>query len=183
MTSSSKDNQIRIRLDDPSLVLLIGPAGAGKSTFAARHFRETEIISSDRFRALICDDEADQSVSKQAFRLLHMLTRMRLKQRKMTVIDATNLLPNSRLPFLRIARAFELPVVAIVFDVSLETCLANNRRRNHRSVDEGAVRQHVVVMERIMEKLEGEGYAAIHRLDEMTLDLVVIERSGIGLSD
>ncbi|MBL8188496.1 MAG: AAA family ATPase [Acidobacteria bacterium] len=51
----------------PSLVLLIGSSGAGKSTFAARHFQPTEIISSDRCRAMICDDESDQTINTEAF--------------------------------------------------------------------------------------------------------------------
>ncbi|HKQ89636.1 MAG TPA: AAA family ATPase, partial [Blastocatellia bacterium] len=43
------------------MILLVGPSGAGKSTFAARHFKQTEIISSDGCRAMVCDDESDQS--------------------------------------------------------------------------------------------------------------------------
>ncbi len=175
MDDKSAENNFRIRLDYPSLVLLIGSAGAGKSTFAACHFRETEVISSDRCRALICNDEADQSVTTEAFRLLHLLTRLRLGHRKLTVIDATNLFPASRQPLLRIARSCEVPAVAIVFDVSLETCLANNRRRIHRFVDEDAVRHHNLEMSRIIGNLESEGYVAIYRLDEKSLERVRID--------
>ncbi len=71
---------LRLEIPDPSLVLLIGPSGAGKSTFAARHFRPAEIVSSDRCRALVCDDERDQSVNRAAFGLLHHIARARLSR-------------------------------------------------------------------------------------------------------
>ena len=61
-----------LTLPDPSLVLLIAPAGAGKSTFARRHFKPTEILSSDFFRGLVCDDEANQAASRDAFEVLHL---------------------------------------------------------------------------------------------------------------
>src|SRR6184192_2833322 len=64
-----------IRLVRPSVVALCGPAACGKSAFAARHFRPTQIISSDRCRALVCDDEQDQRFQTQAFALLHFLVR------------------------------------------------------------------------------------------------------------
>ncbi|MGZ6345348.1 MAG: AAA family ATPase, partial [Candidatus Limnocylindrales bacterium] len=64
MTSQA---ELSIELPVPCLVLLVGPTGAGKTTFAARHFRPTEVLSSDRFRALVADDEADLSATADAF--------------------------------------------------------------------------------------------------------------------
>ena len=65
---------MRLRIPNPSLVVLCGPAGSGKSTFAARHFPPTAIVSSDRCRAMLADDERDLSVSPEAFRLFHTIT-------------------------------------------------------------------------------------------------------------
>ena len=59
-----------LHLPKLSLVLLVGPSGSGKSTFAKRHFLPTEIVSSDHCRAMVCDDEGDQSVTPQAFERL-----------------------------------------------------------------------------------------------------------------
>src|SRR5207249_10899836 len=67
-----------IRLLRPSVVVLCGPAACGKSTFAVRHFRPTQIISSDHCRALVCDDEQDQRFQPQAFALLHFIIEQRL---------------------------------------------------------------------------------------------------------
>lgn len=164
MAANTPDTVISI--DDPSLVLLIGPAGAGKSTFASRHFAPTEIVSSDRMRGMISDDESDQSVTRQAFRLLHILTRMRLALSRMTVIDATSIQAESRSSLIRLARGYSVPTVAIVFDHSLETCLSNNLRRSHRIVNEEAVRRQHAAMSGILDRLESEGHAAIHRIDQ-----------------
>jgi len=40
-----------------SLVVLIGPSGSGKCTFARKHFLPTEVSSSDAGRAMVSDDE------------------------------------------------------------------------------------------------------------------------------
>src|SRR5215470_20280364 len=92
----NSSNSLLLQIPDPSLILLIGPSGAGKSTFAARHFKQTEIISSDRCRAMVCDDESDQSVNREAFGLLHHITRARLAAGRLAVIDATNLETGAR---------------------------------------------------------------------------------------
>ena len=62
-----------VRLARPSVVVLCGPAGCGESTFAARHFRPTQIISSDSCRTLVCDDAHDQRFQSHTFALLHFI--------------------------------------------------------------------------------------------------------------
>jgi len=167
---------MNLTLPDPSLILLIGPSGAGKSTFAGRFFQPTEIVSSDNCRALICDDESNQEVNPEAFGLLHHITRLRLSLRRLTVIDATNLQYQARRPLLRIARHHQLPVVAIVLKISLETCLSHNRTRPHRSVGEHAIKQHVSELSLAITRLAREGYQSIFLLDEDQIDSVTVER-------
>ncbi|MFW5774665.1 MAG: AAA family ATPase, partial [Chitinivibrionales bacterium] len=82
---------MRISIPDPSLIVLIGVAGSGKSAFAHRWFSPTSVVSSDFCRALISDDEENQSVSPDAFRLLHFIIGKRLKYNRLTVCDATNI--------------------------------------------------------------------------------------------
>ena len=165
-----------LRLPTTVLVLLIGPSGAGKSTFAARHFLPSEIISSDHCRALICDDPSAQQVNAETFGLVHHLTRLRLSLGRFTVIDATNLQYRARRPLLRLARRFGVPVVALVFDVSLSTCQAQNRNRVARVVPEEVLQQHARELEQTLRRLPIEGYAQVHLLNERNINEVVIER-------
>lgn len=83
-------------LPDPCLVILCGPAGSGKSTFAQAHFAETAVVSSDRCRALIADDEQELRVSGAAFVLFHQIIDSRLRFRRLTVADSTALHPDAR---------------------------------------------------------------------------------------
>jgi len=118
-----------LTIPDFCLVLLVGASGAGKSTFAARHFRPTEIVSSDTCRALVSDDESDQSASAPAFELVHLIAEKRLATRRLTVIDATNLKARDRQPLLALARRFHAPVVTFAFLLDADTCVARNRER------------------------------------------------------
>src|SRR6266481_3998351 len=85
-----------IEIPDFALIVLIGASGSGKSTFAARHFKPTEIISSDYCRGLVSDDETDQSANADAFALVGTIAEIRLKRRLLTVIDATNVRSTDR---------------------------------------------------------------------------------------
>ena len=79
-----------IQVPELGLILLCGASGSGKSTFAQSHFAQTEVVSSDQCRALVADDESDQSVTAQAFALLHEIVDKRLEVGRLTVVDATN---------------------------------------------------------------------------------------------
>ena len=111
---------MELRIPDFALVVLIGPSGAGKSTFAARHFRPTEIISSDRCRGWVADDESDQDATKDAFELLHFMAAKRLAGRRLTVVDATSVRPEDRKPLVELARKYHALPVAIALDPTEE---------------------------------------------------------------
>lgn len=163
-----------IEIPDPSLVLLIGSSGSGKSTFAVRHFQPTEIVSSDRCRAMICDDESDQTINAETFGLVHHIARLRLQQNRLTVIDATNLQFRARRPLLRMARACRLPVVAIVFNLSLENCLSHNLSRPKRQVSREVIELHQQQLAIAQARLNLEGYSGIYVIEKADLpDLVV----------
>ncbi|GAA5481198.1 hypothetical protein Hsar01_00405 [Haloferula sargassicola] len=116
-----------LRLPELSLVLLIGPSGSGKSSFARKHFRETEIVSSDTCRGLVSDDTNDQSVTAEAFELLHFILRQRLKLGRLSVVDATNLNPEDRAKLVAIAREFHFLPAAIVFRIDEKTAPSATR--------------------------------------------------------
>ena len=155
-----------LAIPDPSLVVLVGPSGAGKSTFAQTHFRATEIVSSDALRAMLADDPNDQGASAEAFSLLAQLLQGRLRRRLLTVIDATNLRPQSRRRWLRLAGRFDLPAVAIVFDLPGSTYLAHNELRPGRQVEPDVVALQTELMGRALVSIPGEGFSQVYVLRE-----------------
>lgn len=167
-----------ILVPDPSLVLLVGAAGAGKTTFAARHFAPDEVLSSDAYRALVSGDEGDQSVSRVAFRILHRELERRLANRRLTVIDATNVAAGNRRQLIQRARAAGIPVVALVLAPPAPVVLARNAARARR-VDEDVVRHQLTRVERASCDgiLTGEGCAAVWILREPeVIDAIAIAR-------
>ncbi len=155
-----------MHLDIPefALVVLIGPSGAGKSTFARAHFRPTEVLSSDAFRAWISDDENDQAVTTDAFEALHALADKRLKHRRLTVIDATNVQPFARKPLLALAKARHALAVAIVFDLPERVCHERNAARPERAFGPHVVRGQRADLRRSLGGLQREGFRKIHVL-------------------
>jgi protein phosphatase len=170
-----------IDIAEPSLVVLIGAAGSGKSTFAARHFAEDEILSSDRFRELVSGDEADQGATRAAFGRLHRELTRRLAGGMLTVVDATSLEPYSRRALLVRASAAGIPATAIVLDLPAATVLARNAARRPRIVDEEVVRRHLsrlrAALDGPMPPLQREGFAQVVVLrDTDEVDRVRIRR-------
>ena len=156
---------MRIELPDPCLVVLIGAAGSGKSTFARRHFRPTEILSSDAFRAMVADDEADQSATSAAFSLLHAVARQRIARGRTTVVDATNVEPRARRPLITLARRFEIPPVTIVFDMPPDVTRAWNAGRAERVVPADVIERHRRDLRHALGGLADEGFARVWVLD------------------
>jgi protein phosphatase len=172
-------NVRRILLPDPSLVVLVGPAGAGKTTFASRHFAPDEVISSDALRAVVGSGEADQTATRTAFSILHRQVVSRLRRGLLSVVDATNLTTGARGSLLRRAHWSSTPVVAIVFDLPADLVLARNAARTKRVVDPAIVAEHLARLRILLDRggLDGEGFAAVHRLDDpVDVDRLTIER-------
>jgi protein phosphatase len=153
-----------LRLPDPCLVVLVGAAGSGKSTLARRLFAPDAILSSDAYRGLVAGDEADQSVSRVAFSILHRELTRRMTARLLTVVDATNVTSFARRALVRRAASHGLPVIAIVLDLPADLVLARNATRAGRIVPEAAVRRQLRDFERSLRRsdLDGDGFAAVH---------------------
>jgi protein phosphatase len=171
-----------IEIPDPSLVVLIGAAGAGKSTFAARHFDPSEVLSSDGYRALIAGDEADQGATRAAFGRLHRELARRLGEGRLAVVDATNVERTSRRALLARSNAAGMVAVAIVLDLPGDIVLARNAARVGRVVPESAVRHHLAGMRSTLDGsipgLEAEGFAQVLIVrDPLELDGLTLRRS------
>ena len=150
----------RIVIPSGALVVLIGAAGAGKSSFARRHFPATSILSSDAFRAMVGDDEDNQAASADAFKLLDQAARMRLAHRRLTVVDATSVRRRARRPLLELAKELGAPPVAIVFNLDESLCRARNRRRG-RVVPEDVIHRQAEALRQSLAGLRQEGFARV----------------------
>lgn len=147
-----------------SCVILIGASGSGKSSFARKHFKPTEVLSSDYCRGLVSDDENSQEATKDAFDVLHYIASKRLAAGRLTVIDATSVQPEARKPLVELARAQHMLPVAIVFDLPEGVCQARNRDRNDRDFGPQVVSRQIQQLRRSMGALKREGFGAIHVL-------------------
>ena len=132
---------MKISIPKLSLVVLIGPSGSGKSTFARKHFLPTEVLSSDACRGMVSDDENNQAVTNEAFALLHYIAAQRLALGRLTVIDATNVQPESRKPLVELARQYHCLPVAIVLNLPERLCQDRNRARDERNFGPHVIRQ------------------------------------------
>jgi protein phosphatase len=166
-----------ITIPELALVVLVGPSGSGKSTFAGKHFKSTEILSSDFCRGLVSDDENDQSATNAAFEVLHFIAAKRLKGGRLAVVDATNVQPEARKPLVALAREYHVIPVAIVLNLSERTCQDRNRGRADRNFGPHVIRQQLQQLRRSVRNLKREGFTHVFEFSTPEeVEDVVIER-------
>jgi protein phosphatase len=166
-----------IKIPKLSLVVLIGPSGSGKSTFARRHFLPTEILTSDECRGLVSDNENDQSATDDAFAVLHFIAARRLARGNLTVVDATNVQPESRRPLVELARKFHCLPVAIVLNLPESVCRQRNDGRADRQFGPHVIAQQRSQLRRSLNGLRREGFRHIFVLESVDeVEAATIER-------
>ena len=166
-----------IRVQDPSLVVLIGISGSGKSTFATTHFGQFETVSSDHCRGLVSNDPNDQSVTAEAFALLNEIVAARLRRNLLTVVDATNVQPHARAQLVALARAHDVLPVAIVLDVGAEIAAARNTGRADRTIGSHVIERQQSQLRKSLRGLQREGFRTVHHLrSEQEIAAASIER-------
>ncbi|MFI9748458.1 polynucleotide kinase-phosphatase [Streptomyces collinus] len=165
---------------DLSLVVLVGATGSGKSTFARRHFKPTEVISSDFCRGLVSDDENDQGATKDAFDVLHYIAGKRLAAGRRTVVDATSVQSDARRQLIDLAKQYDVLPIAIVLDVPEEVCAERNAARTDRAdMPRRVIHRHTRELRRSLRHLEREGFRKVHILrgvEEVEHATVVTEK-------
>ncbi len=167
-----------IDIPEDALVVLVGPSGAGKSTFARQHFRPTEVVSSDACRAMVADDENAQDATADAFAVLHFIVRKRLRAGRLTVVDATNVKPQSRGVLISIARRHHRPAVAIVLNLPEAVNRSRSGQRRDRSVPVDAVTFQRDLLSRSLPLLEQEGFSRVYVFDaEQTVEAAMVKRT------
>ncbi|HEX6360927.1 polynucleotide kinase-phosphatase [Actinophytocola sp.] len=160
-----------IAIPDLSLVALVGVTGSGKSTFAREHFAPTQVLSSDAFRAMVADDENDQSATPDAFAALHFVAGRRLRAGRLTVVDATYVQREDRAKLVALAREYDVLPTAIVFDLPLATL--RERNKGHRDLPDHVIRRQHDALRRSVRHLAKEGFRKVHVLSAQ--DTVEIE--------
>ncbi|MCL1918475.1 MAG: polynucleotide kinase-phosphatase [Peptococcaceae bacterium] len=155
---------MRIEIPEIAVVALMGASGSGKSTFAKQHFKPTEVLSSDYFRALISDDENNQLVSAQAFETLYYVANKRLELGLFTVIDATNVQKEARASVLRLAKEQNCHAAAIVLALPENICQERNGQRPDRDFGGHVIRRQSEQLRRSLKYLKKEGFRYIYVL-------------------
>lgn len=153
-----------ITVPELSLVVLVGVSGSGKTSFARKHFKPTQVLSSDFCRGLVADDEGDQSASRDAFDVLHYIARTRLRRGLLTVIDATSVQREARRALIELARAENVLVDAIVIDIPEKLAQERNLSRPDRDFGPHVIRRQAGDLRRSMKGIAREGFRRVHVL-------------------
>jgi len=173
-----RSSEVQIKVPQVGLIVLVGASGSGKSTFARKHFADTEVVSSDRCRAMVSDNELDQTVSGLAFDLVHNIVDKRLQLGRLTVVDATNVEAPNRKRLLDIARRWDVLATAIVFDVSLDVCLAHNNARQDRKTPEHVIKRQQRNLRRGLRQMGREKFGRVYAYGTPAeIDAITVERT------
>jgi predicted kinase len=165
---------VSLRLPRRTLLVLCGPAGSGKSTFAEQHFRAvpTMVVSSDYCRALVCDDPANQQVNRDTFDVFHYIIQKRMFNGRFTVADSTALLPEARRRLWDLAFRHGYLKCLLVFKVSPEICLERDARRA-RQVGLAVIEYHARLLQKALQDIPGERWDQVHILDEASAEVTL----------
>ncbi|HEX5970122.1 MAG TPA: AAA family ATPase, partial [Intrasporangium sp.] len=146
-----------MRLPDPALVVLVGAAGSGKSTWAQGRYRAEEIVSSDALRAVVGSGPSDLDASNDAFALLETIVAARLGRGLTTVVDTLGTDAERRRGWRAAAAASGLPAVVVVLDTSDAECRRRNASRD-RPVPAPVLAGQLRAVRDLRAELEAEGW-------------------------
>lgn len=170
-----------VTLKPPSLVVLCGISGSGKSSFARDTFPTTQIVSSDTCRALLCDDPGDQRVSGRAFELFHWLISQRLELGRLTIADSTALTKRARVDLLNLAQQHSAQAAIFIFDIDLQECVRRDALRDH-PVGEAVIAKQYARFQQAKRDVNTEGWENIVIMGEQN-DRSSVKRIRIGTFD
>jgi alkanesulfonate monooxygenase SsuD/methylene tetrahydromethanopterin reductase-like flavin-dependent oxidoreductase (luciferase family)/predicted kinase len=151
-------------IPDPALVVLVGPAGSGKSAWARGRYRNSEVVSSDRLRGVVGSGEHDLDASDDAFALLDHIVAARVRRGLTTVVDTLGLDQARRRGYLELARRHEMPAVVVLFTTGPPECRRRNRARD-RPVPAAALDAQLRRMRAVTGEIPAEGWDLVLAAD------------------
>ncbi len=150
----------------PAIVVLVGIAGVGKSSWARARYPREQLCSADAMRKLVSDSEEHQGASAQAWHMVREQVKMRLELGKRAIIDGTHVKVEDRRAWLKLARELEVPAQVVWFDIGIETSLVRQEGRSRKVPRRALERQLRDMGSRIGTKIREEGWEAILRVSE-----------------
>ncbi|MGW0538363.1 AAA family ATPase [Streptomyces sp. NPDC003032] len=148
----------------PVLIVLLGPAGSGKSTTAAAWPPES-VLELDTFRELVSDEVPAPEVTEEAVHALGTVVERRLARRLTTVVDADHTEAAVRSKLLTLAERYDIPTVALVMTTPLQLCLDRNALRPaHQRLPKDVVREQYAQALDATPSLRAEGFDHIEAL-------------------
>ncbi|KIF72819.1 ATP/GTP-binding protein [Streptomyces sp. 150FB] len=173
-------------IPDPALIVLIGAAGSGKSTWA-RTWPSTQVLELDQFRAMVSDCAGDQSATLSAANVMNAVLEARLARKRTTVIDATNTEQHVRAGLLQVARSYGVPTVAFLISTPASVCVERQAERSPaRTVPDDVVRRQHAEAAAAFPGLRDEGFDhvvfadTIHRLEPLLQRASDTRRADLG---
>jgi predicted kinase len=162
------------KIDQHTLVLMIGPSGSGKSTLAAQLFPANEIVSSDAIRAELCGDFRIQTRNDDVFAELHRRVEHRIYMGQRAVVDATNLKSRDRRFFIDLARRYSVKLYYIVVNRPISEKLKTGGWRLEVS---GLIQKHDATFQsNLKDILKGDGVAEVIQMDD---EIRVVKRGTV----
>jgi alkanesulfonate monooxygenase SsuD/methylene tetrahydromethanopterin reductase-like flavin-dependent oxidoreductase (luciferase family)/predicted kinase len=149
---------------DPALVVLVGPAGSGKSAWAAQRYRPQEVVSSDELRGVVGSGEHDLDASADAFAVLDQIVAARLRRGLTTVVDTLGLDQTRRQSYLEMGRQSRMPTVALLFGTDPAECRRRNRARG-RAVPAAVLDGQLRRMRTAIAEIPAEGWDLVLSAD------------------
>lgn len=151
-------------IPDPALVVLVGVAGSGKSTWAAAHAAQGEVVSSDALREAVGSGPADLEASADAFAVLDLVVAARLRRGLRVVVDTLGLEQTRRLDYLAAARDAGVPAICVLVQTPPAECRRRNARRD-RPVPAAILTAQQRRFREVAAAVETEGWDAVERVD------------------